>query len=449
VSDSQIERLADYTPANRQVDPTPYPTDYTSQLTTLGTRMTAAETGLQTVTYSYNSNRNRIVNGEFAIDQRNQGGLYTNPVGYFMDRWNFANTKPALFNVRRNLNNVTPPPGFTSYFGAICTTAQASPGSDYVLLLQAFERQQIDDFNFGTTNAVPITFSFWVYVSNPGVYSGSMRAVLSSPSLVFTYTVAAASTWQYVSIVIPPPTTNAAAWTSANPTDRAADIMFSLLLGSSYSVPQSQAYTWLNSNLLGHTNAVNVASAVGQFFFVTGVQLEKGSVATSFDRRPISVEFAMCQRWLIVHGGPLGVNRALTAQVSYFTGNSITFSLMAFPQPMRIAPIAVTTGAPAVVLVSEAGLQEVQWDSPAMSLYVAFLLTCCVLVCLELTSSFRTVRSTLAGLWATSGVHLRVSTSSSRKTVMASPWQATHSASIFHLLQTRSSSRVSHELTAR
>jgi hypothetical protein len=358
----QIERIADYTVVNRQVDPTPYPTDYTSQLTNLGTRMTVAETGLQVVTTSANSNRNRIVNGEFNIDQRNQGALFTYPNGYTVDRWVFGQTK-MLFNVRRNLNNVTPPPGFTSYLGAICITAQSNPGSDYVVLLQPFERQQLDDFNFGTANAVALSFSFWVYVSTAGLYTGAMRGAINAlPSFAFSYTVTAANTWQYFSIAIPGCTTYPAQWTATLPTDRVADIMLTLLLGSSYSVPASQINTWQNANLLGQSSAANVASAVGQYFYVTGVQLERGTVATAFDRRPITVEFALCQRWLIVHGGANGVNRALTAQVSYWTGNSITFSLMAFPQPMRTAPTASSTGAPALVVVrARRRMRHVVW----------------------------------------------------------------------------------------
>ena len=51
------------------------------------------------------------------------------------------------------------------------------------------------------------------------------------------------------------------------------------------------------SILLSATGATSVVGTNGATFYITGVQLEKGSTATSFDYRPYGTELALCQRY--------------------------------------------------------------------------------------------------------------------------------------------------------
>ena len=57
------------------------------------------------------------------------------------------------------------------------------------------------------------------------------------------------------------------------------------------------ANAWSTGNVVGATGTTQWISTSGATFYITGVQLEKGSTATSFDYRPYGTELALCQRY--------------------------------------------------------------------------------------------------------------------------------------------------------
>ena len=240
--------------------------------------------------------RNRIINGDMRIDQRN-GGASVSPAApaltYTVDRWGFFNsTSTNRFSVQQNAGSVTPPAGFTNYLGLTVTSAYTPSGSDEQFLSQQIEGLNVADLGWGTANAQAVTASFWVRSSLTGTHSGSVRNPNGySRSYPFTFTVNAANTWEQKTVTIPGDT--GGTWNTSN----SAGIQFGFNLGSGSS-SLGTAAAWSTTNAFtGATGSVQVSATSGATFYITGVQLEAGTVATPFERRPYGTELSLCERY--------------------------------------------------------------------------------------------------------------------------------------------------------
>jgi hypothetical protein len=235
--------------------------------------------------------KNRIINGGMVIDQRNAGASVT-PVDqqYLVDRWTARLSQSSKFSAQQNAGSVTPPAGFTNYQGITSSSAYSVGASDYFLLRQIIEGYNVADLSWGTANAKTVTLSFQVYSSLTGAFGGSLQNSASNRSYPFTYTVSSANTWTPVSVTVAGDTSGT--WATNN--TAGIILNFGLGVGSTFS---GTAGSWAGPNYLGATGAVSVVGTSGATFYITGVQLEKGSTATSFDFRDYGRELMMCQRY--------------------------------------------------------------------------------------------------------------------------------------------------------
>ena len=242
---------------------------------------------------------NRIINGDMRIDQRNAGASvtpFTAAVTYSVDRWGFYNsTSTNRFSAQQNAGSVTPPAGFTNYLGFTVTSAYTPSGSDEQFTYQIIEGFNVADLGWGTANAQAVTVSFWVRSSLTGTHSGAVRNPNGySRSYPFTFTVSAANTWERKTITIPGDT--GGSWNTNN----LAGIQIGFNLGSGSS-RLGTANVWDTSSIAftGATGSVQVSATNGATFYITGVQLERGSVATTFEFRSIGQELDLCQRYYV------------------------------------------------------------------------------------------------------------------------------------------------------
>jgi hypothetical protein len=227
------------------------------------------------------------------IDQRNAGASVT-PAGvetYTVDRFSYIGTLASKFTFQQNAGGGTAPTGFTNYLGLTATTAVASPAAgDQFALYHKIEGFNCADLGFGSANASPVTVSFWVRSSLTGTFAGGLVNSAGTRSYVFNYTINSANTWEYKTITIAGDTTGT--WLTTN----AAGIQLRLDLGSG-SNQEGTASSWQAGDKMRTSGAVRVVSTLNAYLWVTGVQLEKGSTATSFDYRPYGTELALCQRY--------------------------------------------------------------------------------------------------------------------------------------------------------
>jgi len=239
--------------------------------------------------------RNRLINGDFRIDQRNAGASVTpTSVGaytYTLDRWAGVISAASKFSVQQNAGSVTTPTGFTNYLGATSLSAYSITSSDYFLLSQKIEGFNTADLGWGTANAKTVTLSFLVYSSLTGTFGGSLQNSAGNRAYPFTYTISSANTWTQINVTIVGDTTGT--WVGST-NGIGIQVNLGLGVGATYS---GTAGAWAAGTYFSATGATSVVGTNGATFYITGVQLEAGSVATPFERVDYSETLRRCQRY--------------------------------------------------------------------------------------------------------------------------------------------------------
>jgi hypothetical protein len=279
--------------------------------------------------------KNRIINGAMVIDQRNAGASITPVTGvtYTLDRWVGSASVDSKYTVQQNAGSVTPPAGFTNYLGVTSLSAYSVPSDQSFTIQQRIEGFNVADLGWGTANAKTVTLSFWVRSSLTGTFGGSLKnAATATRVYPFSYIISAANTWEQKTITIAGDTTGT--WLTNN--SYALGILFSLGTGSALS---GTAGAWAAANLNSATGATSVVGTNGATFYITGVQLEKGTQATSFEYRQYQQELALCQRYyyrISASGTSYSIFGVGWNQSTTTTGTNIKF-----PVSMRIRPTAL------------------------------------------------------------------------------------------------------------
>jgi hypothetical protein len=268
--------------------------------------------------------RNRIINGDMRIDQRNAGASINNSnvAVYSLDRWAIYGPVSARVSIQQNAGSVTPPSGFRNYLGVTSLAATSLGSTDDYVLYQWIEGFNTADLGWGAAGAQSVTLSFWVRSSLTGTFGGSLQNTGSARSYVFSFTISAANTWEYKTVTIAGDTSGT--WDTTNSYGIA--VFFSLGSGTGKS---TAAGSWGNGNFNNVTGGVNVVGTNGATFYITGVQLEAGSVATPFERRDYGRELIMCERYYEI--------------VSWLVSTGINTNLAVFRQVKRAAPSLTVT----------------------------------------------------------------------------------------------------------
>jgi hypothetical protein len=291
-----------------------------------------------TVAAAFNSNglffRNRIINGDMRIDQRNAGAAVTvNSTAntYTIDRWlGSGQSADGVFTVQQD---TVVPAGFANSSKMTVTTADASLGATQQYLFRQFvEGNNIADWGWGAAGALTVTLSFWVRSSVTGTFGGALNNNGNTRNYPFTYVINSANTWEYKTVTIAGDTTG----TWATNTDRGVAVTFSLGSGTSQS---ATAGAWTGTTgIYSATGATNLMATLSATWYVTGVQLETGSVATPFERRPFGTELMLCQRYYY-RLKSTGANYPFGFAQCYSTTSA--GALIPYPVTMRTAPSAL------------------------------------------------------------------------------------------------------------
>ena len=278
--------------------------------------------------------RNRIINGAMVIDQRNAGASVTANDGTFsVDRWTFSMSQSSKATAQQNAGSVTPPAGFSNYLGITSSSAYTVGASEWFSLIQNIEGFNFADLGWGTANAKTVTLSFWVRSSLTGTFGGVLINSAANRTYPFTYSIASANTWTSVSVTIPGDTSGT--WIGST-NGLGLRVWFNLGAGASAS---GTAGAWAGTIYRAPSSTVQVVATNGATFYITGVQLEVGSVATPFERRPYGTELALCQRYY-QKIFPQATNIFLASGFVSVSGTGTRYVLN-LPVQMRIAPTAL------------------------------------------------------------------------------------------------------------
>lgn len=286
-------------------------------------------------------NRNRIINGDFKIDQRNSGAnvaVSTTGGVYYIDRWTWNNTTNIQSKGYTGFNqgSIASPTGFFSYYGWTTTSVPTTLVSgDYLFLSQKLEGYNVRDLGWGQTWARNATISFWTRSSNAGVYSGFIRNNPNfNSALSFTYNIPNPNTWTYVAIPVTAPTSGT--WGGGN--GCGIELGFAIWNGSTYAPASSN--TWTSGNYTGANSVAlsgNVLTAVGSNMQWTGVQFEPGNIPTPYEFRHITHETSLCQRYYYTTNTNNGGNAREWVWITYGS-NGDTRGRVPHPVQMRVAP---------------------------------------------------------------------------------------------------------------
>ena len=245
--------------------------------------------------------KNRIINGAMVIDQRNNGASVTTTSGggyfYSVDRFITYNLVGVNFTTQRVAEA---PAGFTFSNKLTFANAFSLTTTGEATLQQVIEGFNIADLGWGTASAQSITVRFWVRSSFTGTFSVGIANTNGTRAYATTYTVNAANTWEQKSVTIPGDTSGT--WATDN--SAGMFLRFMLASGSNFVVSANNAWTtragsYNGTDSIYGTRAIGAATGIsaGATWQITGVQLEVGTVATSFDFRSYGTELALCQRY--------------------------------------------------------------------------------------------------------------------------------------------------------
>jgi hypothetical protein len=242
--------------------------------------------------------RNRIINGAMVIDQRSAGASFTPTANGYgsCDRWLAAITVASKFTVQQNAGSVTPPAGFKNYLGVTSSSAYSVLTADIFSIGQYVEGLNMADFAWGTASAATVTLSFWVRSSLTGTFGGALQNSAQNRSYPFSYTISSANTWEQKTITIAGDTSGT--WLTTN--GIGARLFFSVGTGATYS---GTVNVWAGTTYWSVPGATSVVGTNGATFYITGVQLERGSTASSFEYRPYGTELQLCQRYYLKNTG--------------------------------------------------------------------------------------------------------------------------------------------------
>ena len=236
--------------------------------------------------------RNLLYNGAMQVAQRGTSTTGITSSGYYTaDRFRLSlGTQGTWTHTVENDG----PDGYPKSFKMLCTAADASPAAgDFVAFQQYLEGYDVQGIKKGTPSALQLTLSFWVKSNVTGTYIAELRDDDNNRQVSASYTVSASGTWERKTITFPADTTG----TFNNDNSNSLSLILWQGAGSTYSsgtLNTSWASSVSANRAAGQTN---LASAVNNYWQVTGVQLEIGNKATPFEHRSYGEELALCQRY--------------------------------------------------------------------------------------------------------------------------------------------------------
>ena len=282
--------------------------------------------------------RNRILNGGMVIDQRNAGASQTPTADdtYNVDRWAAGINVASKFSMQQNTADAPTTQGFSTCVKITSLSAYSLAAGDVAVYKQTIEGFNIADLAWGTASARSVTLSFWVRSSLTGTFGGTMMNSAQNRAYPFTYTISAANTWEQKTITVAGDTTGT--WLTNN--GAGIKLGFQLGVGSTFT---GTAGSWTANNFWGATGATNLLGTNGATFYITGVQLEAGTVASPFERRDYGRELMMCQRYYYKWVNDTGGDVYPFALQSYSASGAFG-KYFDLPVTMRATPTCSSSG---------------------------------------------------------------------------------------------------------
>lgn len=269
--------------------------------------------------------KNTIINGDMRIAQR--GGSFPAAVSgtYPVDRWRYAKSGIVVHTITQDSS--VPNDQFNYSLKFDCTTADAAVAAgDFAIIQQA-----VEGYNFRKFVGQTATLSFWAKAGKTGIMCVSFRNAEFVRSYVSEVIINAANTWEKKEVTLDFDFSGGT-WNYTN--GMGLRIAFSLMAGSTYQTTPDTWQTGTHFATANQTNFVDNTDATCNVW-ITGVQLELGSVATDFEFVDYGVALTQCQRYYY-RIAPGVINRPICMCANW--NSSSRFGVIEFPTTMRAAP---------------------------------------------------------------------------------------------------------------
>ena len=295
------------------------------------------------------SNRNLIINGAMQVAQRGTSTAGISGNGYYtVDRVTISTYSLGVWTSTQEATD-GPNAAFPNSLKLECTTADAAPaGPDELKVGFKIEAQDLQRLQYGSADAQDMTLSFWAKSNKTGTYIAYFYRQDTTRHVQSPVTIDVANAWEYKTVTISGDVTGQI----NNDSGDGLQVMLVLGAGSNGTTGTAatawEAFTAAN-RYVGQT--VNLADTIGNYFQITGVQLEVGDTATPFEHRSYGQELALCQRYYFTTwptGTALGTNITATRNLGVaMAGNSIKVvgGGLTLPVEMRATP-SVSTRSP-------------------------------------------------------------------------------------------------------
>ena len=285
--------------------------------------------------------KNMIINGAMQVAQRGTSlsGIDTSTElnKYIVDRWSLSGDDAGAWTMSQDTNS---PNEFGSSLKIDCTTAKSSlDANTYMYLSHRIEAQNLQQLAYGTSSAKAITLSFWVKSPKTGthiveIYHGDSSGT-SLRKNSRAYTVSTANTWEKKEVT----------WTGSSAVNQINNdnglglyVNFWIAAGSNYTSGTLTENSWHNTEANRIVGQVNVADSTSNNFYLTGVQMELGSVATDFEHRSYGEELALCHRYFQA----ISFKAAWGSGIGYVRATGQAMTIVQFLTTMRAIPSTIT-----------------------------------------------------------------------------------------------------------
>ena len=298
---------------------------------------TATTDALTTRVNGAGGRKNMVINSAMQLAQRGTSISVSGSSVYTLDRWSMRCDASTITATQ----DTDSPTGFATSLKLTNGTGASGSGSDSCYIRQHFEGYNTNHLEIGTANAETVTLSFWVKSSITGTYIVSFIDSGADNGYPASYTISSANTWEHKTITLTLSTYGS--WAGSSTTARNLTINFDLGSGSDRDLTNLNAWNDGASNDFSHSSQVDWVGTTGSTLYLTGVQLELGSVATDFEHRSYGEELALCQRYYyqITHTSA----RRFGVDGLYSSGTGAGLNVMfTHPVTMRAAPTITLAG---------------------------------------------------------------------------------------------------------
>ena len=284
------------------------------------------------------SNRNLVINGGMQCWQRATSATAANNTYNTVDRFQIYEATGGAFTTEQSTGN-SQDTGHENALECNVTTADSSIGAtEYSAIVHRIEAQNLQHLQWGYASGKNLILSFWVKSNKTGIYSLSTeKNDATTYRRVNEFTINAANTWEQKTIKIPALTDSNSGGTIANDANLGIKFEWCLAYGSTFTT--SSLDQWITTAHFASTNQVNWMDSTSNNFYLTGIQLELGDVATPFEHRSYGQELALCQRYYNTSS-----NMWMSGQSYAVSGTDGLIQVFRFPTEMRSSPTISFSG---------------------------------------------------------------------------------------------------------